>query len=142
MSFVLKEQYNHKRFAIDLFPDNDQFKVKKGDVIAFSGNSGGSAGPHLHFEIRDQYQRPTNPLNYKIPEIKDNISPTVQREGLEFGKPIAIGEDVWVGGGAIICPGVTIGDRCVIGAGSVVTRDIPSDTFAAGNPCKVINKIV
>jgi maltose O-acetyltransferase len=49
-----------------------------------------------------------------------------------------IGEDVWVGGSAVICPGVSIGDRSVIGAGSVVTKDIPSDVFAAGNPCRVI----
>ncbi|SFU65488.1 maltose O-acetyltransferase [Pustulibacterium marinum] len=61
--------------------------------------------------------------------------------GLEAGKPITIGEDVWIGGNATICPGVTIGDRVVIGAGSVVTKDIPSDTFAAGNPCKVIREI-
>lgn len=61
--------------------------------------------------------------------------------GLESGKPITIGEDVWIGGGAIICPGVTIGDRTVIGAGSVVTKDIPSDVVAAGNPCKVIRKL-
>lgn len=61
--------------------------------------------------------------------------------GLEFAKPVAIGEDVWVGGGVIICPGVTIGDRAVIGAGSVVTRDVPSDVFAAGNPCRVIRKL-
>jgi maltose O-acetyltransferase len=61
--------------------------------------------------------------------------------GLEYGKPIVIGEDVWVGGSVIICPGVTIGDRSVIGAGSVVTKDIPSDSFAAGNPCRFIRKI-
>jgi maltose O-acetyltransferase len=58
--------------------------------------------------------------------------------GVEFAKPIVIGADVWVGGSAIICPGVTIGDRSVIGAGSVVTKDIPPDVFAAGNPCRVI----
>ncbi len=61
--------------------------------------------------------------------------------GREFAKPIAIGEDVWVGGSAIICPGVNIGDRSIIGAGSVVTRDIPADVFAAGNPCKVIRHL-
>lgn len=61
--------------------------------------------------------------------------------GLEFAKPITIGEDVWVGGGAIINPGITIGDRTVIGAGSVVTKDLPSDVFAAGNPCRVIRKL-
>lgn len=59
----------------------------------------------------------------------------------ESGKPIAIGSDVWVGGGAMILPGVTVGDRAVIGAGSVVTRDVPAGVFAAGNPCRVIRDI-
>jgi maltose O-acetyltransferase len=63
------------------------------------------------------------------------------RRKQEFGKPVTIGSDVWVGGGAIICPGVTIGSRVVIGAGSVVTRDLPDDVFAAGNPCRVIREI-
>src|SRR5437868_7009646 len=56
------------------------------------------------------------------------------RRKQEFAKPVEIGSDVWVGGGAIICPGVTIGSMAVIGAGSVVTRDIPAGVFAAGNP--------
>lgn len=64
-----------------------------------------------------------------------------RRSGLEFGKPVKIGSDVWVGGGAIVCPGVTIGDRSVIGAGSVVTKDIPADVVAAGNPCRIIRCI-
>src|SRR5689334_7926179 len=59
----------------------------------------------------------------------------------EFGKPVEIGSDVWVGGGAIILPGVRIGSRAVIGAGSVVTRDVPDNVFAAGNPCRVIREI-
>ena len=65
----------------------------------------------------------------------------VARRTRESGKPIEIGSDVWVGGAAIICPGVTIGSRTVIGAGSVVTRDIPADVFAAGNPCRVIRQL-
>lgn len=63
------------------------------------------------------------------------------RRGRESGKPVTIGSDVWVGGGAIILPGVRIGDRAVIGAGSVVTRDVPEDVFAAGNPCRVIRSL-
>ena len=54
---------------------------------------------------------------------------------------MTIGDDVWVGGGAIICPGVHIGSRAVIGAGSVVTREIPEGVFAAGNPCRVIRTL-
>lgn len=69
----------------------------------------------------------THPIDFKV-----------RASGLEYAKPITIGEDVWVGGSAVICPGVSIGDRSVIGAGSVVTKDIPSDVFAAGNPCRVI----
>ena len=64
-----------------------------------------------------------------------------QRRREEFGKPVTIGEDVWVGGGAIILPGVRIGARAVIGAGSVVTRDIPESVFAAGNPCRMVRPI-
>ena len=64
-----------------------------------------------------------------------------QRRHEEFGKPVTIGDDVWVGGGAIILPGVTIGSRSVIGAGSIVTRDIPEGVFAAGNPCRVIRAV-
>lgn len=69
----------------------------------------------------------THPMNWKE-----------RKKGLESGKPITIGSDVWVGGGCIICPGVNIGARSVIGAGSVVTKDIEPDVFAAGNPCRPI----
>lgn len=62
------------------------------------------------------------------------------RRRQEFGKPVEIGADVWVGGGAIILAGVRIGSCAVIGAGSVVTRDIPEGMFAAGNPCRVIRE--
>jgi maltose O-acetyltransferase len=65
----------------------------------------------------------------------------VLRRTQEFGKPVEIGSDVWVGGGALILPGVRIGSRSVIGAGSVVTRDIPGSVFAAGNPCRVIRSL-
>jgi maltose O-acetyltransferase len=64
-----------------------------------------------------------------------------QRRSKEYGKPVEIGSDVWVGGGAIILPGVRIGSRAVIGAGSVVTRDVPEGVFAAGNPCRVVRQI-
>lgn len=65
----------------------------------------------------------------------------VQRRTREYGRPVEIGSDVWIGGGAIVLPGVTIGDRTVVGAGSVVTRDLPADVFAAGNPCRVIRRL-
>jgi maltose O-acetyltransferase len=68
------------------------------------------------------------------------LDPQLRRRQ-EYGKPVDIGSDVWVGGGAIILSGVRVGDRAVIGAGSVVTRDVPAGVFAAGNPCRVIREI-
>jgi maltose O-acetyltransferase len=61
--------------------------------------------------------------------------------GLEHGKPVTVGDDVWIGGGTVLCPGVTIGARTVIGAGSVVTRDLPPDVLAAGNPCRILRAL-
>jgi len=58
-----------------------------------------------------------------------------------YAKPVTIGNDCWFGANVVVCPGVTIGDNCVIGAGAVVTRDIPANSFAAGNPCRVIREI-
>jgi maltose O-acetyltransferase len=86
-------------------------------------------GDHVLFGPAVQIYTATHPLNAEL------------RRRQEYAKPITIGSDVWVGGGAIICPGVTIGSRSVIGAGSVVTRDIPEGVFAAGNPCRVIREI-
>lgn len=64
-----------------------------------------------------------------------------ERRTREFGRPIEIGADVWVGGGAIICPGVKIGPRSIIGAGSVVTKDVPEGVLAVGNPCRVVRQV-
>ena len=76
-----------------------------------------------------QIYTPLHPLNAAL------------RRREEYGAPVDIGSDVWVGGGAIILPGVRIGSRAVIGAGSVVTRDIPEGVFAAGNPCRIVRDI-
>lgn len=64
-----------------------------------------------------------------------------RRTDLEFARPVRIGSDVWIGGAAILLPGVSIGSRSILGAGSVVTRDVPEDVFAAGNPCRVIGEL-
>lgn len=64
-----------------------------------------------------------------------------RRAGWEAAEPITIGDAVWLGGGAIVCPGVTIGPESVIGAGSVVTRDIPAGVLAVGNPCRVVRAL-
>jgi maltose O-acetyltransferase len=93
----------------------DVCRVRVGDFSLF--------GPAV------QIYTPMHPFNAEL------------RRQQEFGKSVEIGSDVWVGGGAIILPGVRVGSRAVIGAGSVVTRDIPEAVFAAGNPCRVIREI-
>ncbi len=69
------------------------------------------------------------------------IHPKIRNTMYEYGIDMTIGNDVWIGGNSVICPGVNIGDGAVIGAGSVVTKDVPSYTVVAGNPAKVIKKI-
>ena len=87
-------------------------------------------GDYTLFGPAVQILTPMHPLNAEL------------RRKQEYGKPIEIGSDVWVGGGALILPGVRIGSKTVIGAGSVVTRDIPDGVFAAGNPCRVIRELL
>ncbi|CAN5505261.1 sugar O-acetyltransferase [soil metagenome] len=94
------------------------------DVMQVSIGSRTQIGPNV------QIYSATHPMDAKI-----------RADGLESGKPVNIGSDVWIGGSTVICPGVTIGNRSVIGAGSIVTRDIPEGVFAAGNPCRTIKKI-
>ena len=88
-------------------------------------------GDNVMFAPNVQIYTASHPL-----DIKSRVE-----EGIEFGLAIKIGDNVWVGGGAIICPGVTIGNNTVIGAGSVVCKDIPSNVVAVGNPCRVIKDI-
>ncbi|WP_373521217.1 sugar O-acetyltransferase [Aquiflexum sp.] len=95
------------------------------DVTPVNFGSRVLVGPNV------QFYAATHPTDFKV-----------RGSLVEFGKPITIGDDVWIGGTTIICPGVTIGSRSIIGAGSVVTKDIPEDVLAAGNPCKVIRSLV
>jgi len=88
-------------------------------------------GDRTLFGPNVQLYTATHPMNHDV-----------RVSGLEFAKSIHIGSDVWIGGSVVICPGVRIGDRSVIGAGSVVTRDIPANMFAAGNPCRIIRPII
>ena len=112
------------------------YNIKLGEKVFFNFNcvvldvAEVTIGSRTLFGPNVQIYTATHPIDHKV-----------RASGLEFAKPITIGEDVWVGGSAVICPGVNIGNRSVIGAGSVVTRDIPADVFAAGNPCRVIRHL-
>jgi maltose O-acetyltransferase len=74
--------------------------------------------------------------NVQIYTATHPVDALERRKGPEFARPITIGNDCWIGGNAIISPGVTIGDRCIVGAGAVVTKDVPADTIVVGNPAK------
>ncbi|GAA5422460.1 chorismate mutase [Tetragenococcus halophilus] len=79
--------------------------------------------------------------NVKLYTASHPLHPIKRKSGLEDGKPITIGNDVWIGGGSVIIPGVTLGDNVVVGAGSVVTKSYPDNVVIAGNPAKVIKTI-
>lgn len=79
--------------------------------------------------------------NVQILAATHPIDPVARAQGPELASPVTIGSQVWIGAGAIVCPGVTIGDGCTIGAGSVVVKDIPPRSVAVGNPCRVIRSI-
>lgn len=79
--------------------------------------------------------------NVQIYTATHPTDPVERLKGKEFAKPITIGDNVWIGGGAILCPGVKIGNNVTIGAGSVVTKDIPDNVIVGGNPCKVIREV-
>jgi maltose O-acetyltransferase len=90
------------------------------DVVSVSIGAGTQIGPAVQIYTADHPR-----------------DPAVRRSGAEFGRPIVIGCNVWIGGGAIILPGVTIGDDAIIGAGSVVTRNVPRGATALGNPARI-----
>ncbi len=79
--------------------------------------------------------------NVTIATANHPISPELRTRSLQYNRSVTVGNNVWIGAGAIIVPGITIGDNSVIGSGSVVTKDIPANVVAAGNPCKVIREI-
>jgi maltose O-acetyltransferase len=87
-------------------------------------------GADVQFGPNVQLLTPTHPLD-----------PEARRAKWEAARPITIGDNVWLGGGVIVCPGVTIGENSVVGAGAVVVRDIPANTLAVGNPARVVRTI-
>lgn len=94
----------------------DVNRVKFGDNVLIGPNCGFYTAGH--------------PLDYQT-----------RNQGLEYAKPIEVGDNVWIGGSVTVLPGVKIGNNCVIGAGSVVTKDIPENSLAYGNPCRVVKSL-
>ncbi|WP_426058136.1 sugar O-acetyltransferase [Hymenobacter sp. B1770] len=136
---LLQELIPHAETGLEL---NSPFycdygtNIRLGDNVFFNFNctildvARVTVGSRTLFGPNVQIYTATHPLDYQT-----------RAAGLEAGKPVFIGDDVWIGGDAVILPGVTIGSRTVIGAGSVVTKNLPDDVVAAGNPCRVIRKL-
>eukprot|EP00127_Corallochytrium_limacisporum_P000568 Clim_evm7s19 gene=Clim_evmTU7s19 len=104
----------------------------------FFMNFNGTILDGARVEIGDQFLAGPD---VKIIAATHPTDPAIRASGLEFAKPVTIGNNVWVGAGAIILPGVTVGDNAVIGAGAVVTKNVPDRTIVAGNPARIIREI-
>ena len=79
--------------------------------------------------------------NVTIATAGHPILPELRQQGYQYNAPVRIGKNCWIGGGVVIVPGVTIGDNVVVGAGSIVTKDLPDNCIAVGNPCKVLREV-
>ena len=118
-------------------------KIGRGTFINFNftcqDDTAVTIGEHCNFGPNVTIVTPLHPMlaaerrAIRVPDGRDLR--------LCWAKPVTVGNDCWLGANVVICPGVSIGDNCVIGAGSVVTRSIPANSFAAGNPCKVIRPL-
>ena len=129
---VMKEQQATRKILQELnFCDRADFKK----IQEISYRLLGKAGKNLFINPPFYCDYGTNI------EVGDPVHPAARNTMYEYGISIAIGDNVWVGGNSVILPGVHIGSNTVIGAGSVVTKDIPDGVIAAGNPCRVIRKI-
>lgn len=112
------------------------FRIRLGEGVVINYNctfldgGGITIGAHTLIGPNCQLYTPQHPMDYRE-----------RRKPIEVGRPITIGEDCWLGGGVIVCPGVRIGARSIIAAGSVVVHDIPEDSLAAGNPAVVKRRL-
>lgn len=112
---------HHVHFGSDIYANSNLTLVDDGHIFV---------GDHVLFGP-----------NVTVATANHPLEPEPRAKGLQYNRDVRIGENTWIGAGAIIVPGVTIGKNVVIGAGSIVTKDIPDNVLAVGNPCRVIRKI-
>lgn len=117
----------HCDYGVNIHISDNVF-INAGCTFLDSGSI--EIGRHTLIGPSVQIYTPEHPMDY-----------IERRKTIEKAYPVKIGADCWIGGGVVICPGVTIGDRSIIGAGSVVTKDIPADSLAVGNPARVIRAL-
>ena len=136
---LLQELFDHKAEKLYIEPPfhcDYGYNIQLGDNVYMNYNccildiSIVKIGHNTMFGPHVQIYTASHPLEYKA-----------RNSGLEFSKPVIIGDNVWIGGNATICPGVTIGNNVVVGAGAVVTKSFPDDVVIAGNPARIIKTI-
>ena len=140
MKEIIKELFGH--VADDNFLINQPFRCDYGKQISI----GKRFFANFNFTVLDEARVTIGDDCFIGPNVSiytacHSTDPIERNSRQEWAKPVTIGNNVWIGGSVTILPGVTIGDNVSIGAGSVVVKDIPSNTVAVGNPCKVIKKV-
>lgn len=148
MSHSYDEEESRQRIIRELLHAKGTFHIEHGFLCVFGSNItiGNNFFANYNVQLLDPNRIEIGDDVLLAPNVivctaGHPVDPALRAQGLEYAKPIKIGNGVWVGAGAIILPGVTIGDHSVIGAGAVVNRDIPANCVAVGNPARVIKTI-
>lgn len=164
----LQKEFHNNRRLTRLYNQTTEDEEEKREKLLREILGGAGKDPHIetpfrcdygiHIHVGDYFYANYNFIVLDVCEVHigDNVmfgpnvgiytaghplDADIRVSGLEFGSPVTIGNNVWFGGNVVVNPGVTIGDNTVIGSGSVITKSIPANVVAAGNPCRVIRKI-
>ena len=136
-----RQACKQKIYDFNQLPPSRQSKEAPQMIKNIFGKTGESVWVEAPFHCDYGWKNIQIAPNVSIYTAGHPVHPDSRNSGYEYGIPVTIGDNVWIGGNTVILPGVTIGNNVVIGAGSVVSKDIPDNMIAVGNPCRVIREI-